>query len=261
MISLSQLNEIQVIVFGLILLRMMGFVFSAAILNSPSIPVMTKILFSMVLAMLMYGSVANTDVLAKVSASQNSLLIMAILELMVGLLLGFLTRVFFFSVSMAGELISVSMGLGQAQMFNPLIGNMGNAMEQFFVFMATLLFFAINGHHHFIFSLIESFKVLELAPLSLSVSGFDDLVISAQQFFILGIKLSAPVMVSMIVVQMGVGLLSRAVPQINVITTTATLTAALGFLILFVSVPLVVFQMTGLIDLTSGELIRFLRSL
>lgn len=261
MISLSQLNEIQVIVFALILLRMTAFVFSAAVLNSPTVPVVAKVLFSVVLTMLMYSSVATSEVVAKVSTTESALVVMSVIELLTGLCLGFLTRIFFFAISMAGELISVAMGLGQAQMFNPLIGNMGNAMEQFFVFVATLLYLTINGHHYLIHGLTESFKMVQLGNLSLSTAGFLSLVESAQQFFILGIKISAPVVISMVLVQVGVGLLSRAVPQINVLTTSASITTALGFLILFVSLPLIVFQMSGLVDLTALELFKFIKYL
>ena len=259
MISLSQLNEIQVVVFSLVLLRMTAFVFSAAIFNSTSVPIVAKVLFSVVLTMLMYSSVATTQTVARVSDLEGSLILMSVVELLTGLCLGFLTRIFFFAVSMAGELISVAMGLGQAQMFNPLVGNMGNAMEQFFVFVATLLYLTINGHHHLIHALTESFKLIPLAHTNLSTNGFLSIVESAQQFFVLGIKISSPVVISMMLVQVGVGLLSRAVPQINVLTTSASITTALGFLVLFISLPLIVFQMTGLVDITALELFKFIK--
>lgn len=261
MFSVSQLTEIQIITFALILLRMSGFVFSAAILNSPSIPVYAKVLLTVVLTMMTFGPVANSITLARVAELQDQIILLAGVEIITGLMIGFMTRIFFFAISMAGELISVSMGLGQAQMFNPLIGNMGNSMEQFFVFMATLLYLGIQGHHQLIQALFESFKIISIGHTSISTVGFNHVVLSAQQFFILGIQISAPVLISMLVVQFGVGLLSRAVPQINVLTTTASITVALGFLILFISVPLIVFQMNGLIDLTTLELFKFLKQI
>jgi len=259
MFSISQLNEIQIIVFALILLRMTGFIFSAAIFNSPSISIPVKVLLSVVLAMLLFNTVASKEILVRVSENQNSLLIFAVMEILIGVSIGFLTRIFFFTVSMAGELISISMGLGQAQMFNPLIGNMGNALEQFLVFLATLLYFALNGHHYLIHGLTQSFQIISLGKISLATEGYASSVYMAQQFFILGIKIAAPVLIAMMVVQVGVGLLSRAVPQINVLTTTSSVTAVLGFIVLFISLPLMVFQMTGIIDVTTLELFKFIK--
>ncbi len=261
MFSISQLNEIQILIFALIMLRMIAFVFSAAVLNSPSFPVHAKVLFSVVLTMLLFKSVATNKMIAQISEQQDQILILSVMELLIGLSLGFLTRIYFFAISMAGELISVSMGLGQAQMFNPMMGNMGNSIEQFLVFLATLLYFAINGHHNLIYGLTESFRTIEIARLSMNTEGFASVVYLTQNFFVIGIQIAAPVLISMIIVQVGVGLLSRAVPQINVLTTTASITVALGFVILLISLPLIIFQLTGIIDLTNTEFFRFLKQI
>lgn len=261
MFSVSQLNEIQIIVFGLIMLRMTAFVFSAAILNSPAIPIICKVLFGVVLTMMMYKSVATNVIVARVSEMPEQLIQLAIMELLIGVSLGFLTRLFFFAISMAGELISVAMGLGQGQLFNPMMGSMGNALEQFFTILSTLLYFSINGHHYLIDALVQSFQAVELARLSLNAAAFGSSTLLAQQFFIIGIKMSAPVLISMAVIQVGIGLLSRAVPQINVLSTSASITIALGFVILFISLPLMVFQMTGVLDLTTLELFKFIKAI
>ena len=261
MFSVSQLNEIQIIVFGLIMLRMTAFVFSAAILNSPTIPTICKVLFAVVLTMMVYKPVATNILLARVNDLSGELIQLAIFELLIGVSLGFLTRLFFFAVSMAGELISVAMGLGQGQLFNPMMGNMGSALEQFFTVLSTLLYFGINVHHYLIQGLVQSFQTIEVARLTLNAAVYGSTTLLAQEFFIIGIKMAAPVLISMAVIQVGIGLLSRAVPQINVLSTSASITIALGFLILFISLPLMVFQITGVLDITSLELFKFIKTI
>lgn len=259
MFSISQLNEIQVIAFGLILLRMSGFVFTAAILNAPSVSIPLKILISLVLTMTVFNTVANNAVLVGLNGMEDSLITLAVKEVFIGIAIGFATRVFFFSVGMAGEMISVSMGLGQAQMFNPMMGNMGNVMEQFFVALATLLYMGLNGHHYMIEGLAGSFQAVQLTTLTVKSIGFLEVVKYTQEFFIFGIKIAAPVMISMIVVQAGVGILSRAVPQINVLMTAAPVTILLGFGILIISLPLMVFQLSGLLEISTAELFKFIK--
>lgn len=259
MFSVSQLNEIQIIAFGLILLRMSGFVFTAAILNSNSISAPLKILLSLVLTMTVFNTVATSSVLVGLNEIDDSIITLAAKEIFIGISLGFATRVFFFAIGMAGELISISMGLGQAQIFNPMMGSMGNAMEQFFVALATLLYLGLNGHHFMIEGLTASFQTVQLTTASLKSLGFLEVAKYAQEFFIYGIKIAAPVMISMVVVQVGVGILSRAVPQINVLMTAAPVTVLLGFAILFISLPLMLFQLNGLLELSTDELFKFIK--
>ena len=261
MFSVSQLNEIQIIAFGLILIRMSGFVFSAAILSSTSVSVSLKILFSVVLTMAVFNVVVTDTMLVELKSLEDSLLTLAVKEVLIGIIIGFVTRVFFFAVAMAAELISVTMGIGQAQIFNPLMGSMGNVMEQFFVALATLLYLGLNGHHLLVQGLVSSFQYISVTQQSLNVNSFMDVVLVTQEFFTFGIKIAAPVMIAMLVIQVGIGLLCRAVPQINVIMTAAPITILLGFGILFISLPLIVLQLNSLLGLSADELFKFIKAI
>ena len=261
MLNFSQLTEIQILMFALILLRMSSFVVSAAVFSSQSIAVPVKILFALVFSIAVFTPVATNEALVRLHGMQGDLLLLAMREVAIGLTLGFMTRLFFFAISMAGEIVSISMGLGQAQIFNPMMGSMGNAMEQFYSVIATLVFLALNGHHIMIQGLVESFTITPLAQLSFQVGSFAEVVMRVQNFLVIGIKIAAPIMVSMMILQFGIALLSRVVPQINVIMTSASITVLAGFVILFVSLPLLVMQMTGLMDFSMNEFLKFIRAI
>jgi flagellar biosynthetic protein FliR len=260
-INFSQLNEMQILAFALILLRMSAFLVSAAIFNSTSISAPLKILISVVFTIVVFNPTASNEVLVRIEENQSDLLLFAGREVILGLALGFVTRLFFFSIAMAGEIVAIAMGLGQAQMFNPMLGSMGNAMEQFYGVIATLVFLAFNGHHFMIQGIVESFQTAPLATLSLQVATFSELVYKIQDYFIIGIKISAPLLISMTVVQFGIALLSRVVPQINVLVTTASLTVVLGFVVMFISLPLLVMQMSGMLTISMDEFFKFLRAI
>jgi flagellar biosynthetic protein FliR len=146
-------------------------------------------------------------------------------------------------------------------MFNPMIGSMSNSMEQFYSVIATLVFLSLNGHHLMIMGIVESFVSSPIAVLSLQYSSFAEVVIKIQSFFIIGIKMSAPILISMMIVQLGIALLSRVVPQINVLVTSASITVLIGFFILFVSLPLLAMQMSGLMDFSMGEFFKFIKAI
>lgn len=261
MFNFSELNEVQILMFGLILLRMTAFIVSSAIFSSPSISVALKVLFSVVLTLTVFRTVATSDALVRLHELENNLLMLCARELAIGLCLGFVTRLFFFGLSMAGELVSISLGLGQAQMFNPMMGSMGNAMEQFYVIVGSLVYLSLNGHHLLIQGLVQSFEVTPVALMQFHFESFAEMVLKAQSFFVVGVKIAAPVIICMIIIQVGIALISRAVPQINVLVTSASITSLVGFLVIFVSLPLLVMQMTGLMDLTHVEFLKFLKTL
>ncbi len=261
MINFSELNEIQILMFGLVLLRMIAFIVSSAIFSSASISVALKILFSVVLTITVFKSVATSEALVRLHDLENDLLMLAAREVAIGLCLGFVTRLFFFGLSMAGELVSISLGLGQAQMFNPMMGSMGNAMEQFYVIMGSLIYLSLNGHHLLLQGIVQSFQTTPVALLQFHFESFAEMSLKAQSFFVVGIKIAAPILISMIIIQVGIALVSRAVPQINVLVTSASITSLVGFLVIFVSLPLLVMQMTGLMDLTHIEFFKFLKTL
>ena len=261
MISFSQLNEIQILLFALVLVRMSAFIVSAAIFNSAQISAPLKILLAVAFTLAVYKPIATNMVIARISDMQGDLLLLTLREALIGVMLGFVTRFFFFAIAMAGELVSISMGLGQAQIFNPMVGSMGNAMEQFYSVLATLVFLAFNGHHLMIQGIVESFTSSPLAQLTLQYNSFSEIVFKMQDYFIIGIKIAAPVMISMMVVQLGMALLSRVVPQINVLVTSASITVLLGFVIMFISLPLLVMQMSGLIDVSMTDFFKFLKAI
>ena len=261
MISFSQLNEMQILVFGLILLRMIAFVVSSAVFSAAQIPVPLKVLMAVVFTLVIYSSVASNEVIVRMKESQDQLLLLSAREVLIGISLGFVTRLFFFAVGMAGELVSISMGLGQAQMFNPMMGSMGNAMEQFYMVIGTLVFLGFNGHHFMIQGVVQSYQTVPLAELTLVPQTFAEIVYKIQEFFVIAIKIAAPVLISMIIIQFGMALLSRVVPQINVIVTSASLTVVLGFVILFICLPLLVSQMGGMMSLSLDEFFKFLKAI
>ena len=108
---------------------------------------------------------------------------------------------------------------------------------------------------------MQSFSATPVAVLQFHFGSFVEIVLKAQSFFEIGIKIASPILISMIVIQVGIALVSRAVPQINVLVTSASITSLLGFVIIFISLPLLVMQMTGLMDLTHVEFFKFLKTL
>lgn len=259
MFNWNALNEAQILLFALILLRMVAFVVSSAVFGSPTVSSPVKVLLSLVLAMLVFPSVKLGSV--NYGLISNEIIGLAVRELLVGLSLGFLTRLFFFVVTMTGDLVSVSVGLSASQLYNPMLGSNGNALDSFYSALGTLVFLAINGHHMLITSMVQSFTLVPVGSMTLNVGPFAEMAAYGQDVMLMAIRMCAPVLVTILLVNLAMGILGRAVPQINVLVTSMPVTIMLGMAVVFICLPLLILEMNGVVDVTASKLFAVMKNL
>jgi len=259
MINWSAFTEAQILLFALILLRMIAFVVSSAIFGSPLVNTPVKILLSLVLSIMLFPVVRTGSV--NYELISNEIIGLAVRELIVGLSLGFLTRLFFFVVTMTGDLVSMSVGLSASQLYNPMLGSNGNSMDQFYTTLGTLVFLAINGHHMLLSAISQSYDILPVSSLSLNVGPFAEMAVFGQAVLIMAIKMCAPVLVTILLVNLAMGILGRAVPQINVLVTSMPVTILMGLTVVFICLPLMAMEMNGVVEITASKLFAVMKHL
>jgi flagellar biosynthetic protein FliR len=259
MTNLYALSEGQLLLFALILMRMTAFVVSSAIFGSPTVSAHLKVLFSLMLSVLLFPIVKAGNVNYLVISDQIILLVAR--ELLIGLTLGFLTRLFFFTVTMTGDLVSITVGLNASQMYNPLLGANGNTMDQFYSVLGTLVFLAVNGHHLLLSALAQSFDMVPVASMNLNWGVFGEMATFGQATLLIAIKMSAPMIVAIFVTNLSMGILGRAVPQMNVLVTSMPVTILLGMSVVFLCLPLFVLEMNGVLDITATKLFMVMKHL
>jgi flagellar biosynthetic protein FliR len=159
-------------------------------------------------------------------------------ETALGIMLGAAVRVIFFAVDMAGQIISHAMGLSIATVFNPEMGQ-STEVARLYGIIAMLLMLSIDAHHELITVLVQSYEWLPVGQVDVS-----NLIIKAvnagSKIFIVALKISAPVMVGMLIVNILIGFLYKAAPQINVFFVSFPIFIGIGFLIMIISVPVFV---------------------
>lgn len=251
-------SDNHILYFALILLRVISFIFSSAIFSSANINIPVKVLFSIVLSFTVF-----TVFHGKVQTLQpvvDQIILLSAQEVFRGLCLGLITRFFFFAVSMSGDLISISIGLSSAQIYNPVSGTQSNIFEQFQVLLATLIFFALQGHHMMIGALTQSFEIFPVTVIGFNEKAFGSIVGLGAVLMEIAIKMAAPVMVAILLVNLMMGILGRTVPQLNVLMTGFSFTLLAGFLVLVVTLPLMVTEMNSVADVTGQYLFQFMRA-
>lgn len=255
--DIYRFTQVELLSFALILIRVSSFLVSWPVFGSSVVPTQVKILFAVLLAFILYPVVGHKVFTKDILSEQ--IIFLAGREVIVGLAIGYLTRIFFLTISMAGYLVSTSMGLSTAQILNPMLSENSTSMEQFYTILATLFFLTINGHQIFISAFVKSFEIIPLTRDLLSFANFSAIGSLAQTVLIIAIQLSAPVLVSLLFMNITMAIVGRAVPQLNVLVTSLPVNILVGFFVLSVSVPFLVWQMGHLLEETTAQVFNMMK--
>jgi len=164
--------------------------------------------------------------------SLTSLLVFMLQEIFIGVVLGATARVTLGALQTAGSVIAQQMGLGFVTSVDPTQGQQGLLIGNFLTLLGVTLLFATDSHHLVIAALNDSYKIF--APGEMMASG-DVASLATRAFaaaFKIGLQLSAPFLVFGLVFNIGLGVLARLMPQMQVYFVGAPLSILAGFLIL-----------------------------
>ncbi|MFZ3186472.1 MAG: flagellar biosynthetic protein FliR [Pseudomonas sp.] len=151
-------------------------------------------------------------------------------EILIGVMLGFTLQLFFHLFSVAGQIIAVQTGLGFASMVDPGNGVSVPVLAQMLLMLVTLLFLAMNGHLVVFEVLAESFITLPVGT-GLSTAHYWELAGKLGWVFGAGLLLVLPAVTALLVVNLAFGLMTRAAPQLNIISIGFPLTMVLGLVV------------------------------
>ncbi|PZP61802.1 MAG: flagellar biosynthetic protein FliR [Azospira oryzae] len=213
------------------LARVLGLLMVAPVLSTA--PARVRIGLGVV-ATLAIAPMAGTMPEAAVGSLQGLLILAQ--EVAVGAAMGFAVRLTFAALQVAGDLAGLQMGLGFATFFDPQSSGQTPVMAQFVELAGVLLFLAINGHLMMMAALAQSFQVLPVGA-ALAPGSWRTLAELGTGVFSLGVLLALPVVGPLLVVNVVLGVLSRAAPQLNIFAVGFPMTLMAGFVALAVTLP------------------------
>ncbi|NTU41471.1 MAG: flagellar biosynthetic protein FliR [Nitrospirales bacterium] len=177
-------------------------------------------------------------------------------ELALGLILGAAVRAVFFAVDMGGQMISNAMGLSIATIFNPEMGQ-STEVARIYGIIAMLLMLAVDAHHDLITIFVRSYEWLPVGQVDVR-SLLLKAVGVGSRVFIVALKISAPVLVGMLITQILLGFLYKAAPQINIFMVSFPVYIGIGFLIVLISIPVFAHVFTAEFNDLRDEMLRIL---
>lgn len=221
----------------LVFARMLGIFIFNPILSRRNIPTIAKVV---TVVFITYIAILTVQPEPVDTGNQTGVYLMMICrETVIGLILGFITDLFFYTVQVAGEVMDMQSGLGMAKVFDPESNVQMSIMGSFISFMMYLYFFATNSHLTLIRLFIMSYDIIPIG-----VGGFNpDLGYVVASYFsvvlALAIKFALPIMAAEFILEFCMGVLMKSVPQIQIMVVNIQLKVAFGFALLFMTaVPL-----------------------
>lgn len=215
------------------LARILALIASSPVLGNKQVPVRVKVGLSVLLTLIIAPTLNDLPQLAV--GSPQGLLIL-IQQIIIGIAMGFTMRLIFTAVEMAGELAGMQMGLGFASFYDPINASHTQIISQWMSIVASLAFLALNGHLYMLAGLAESFQTLPIGNM-ISSKGFYGVASWGGSIFSYALQLSLPLLAALLIVNLALGILTRAAPQLNLFAVGFPITLAIGFLVLALSTP------------------------
>lgn len=198
----------------LVFLRLISFFTIATGLFPKGTPPMAKIGVAIILS---YIILPGVD-FSQINSISNMIVFMAncISEVVTGIILGFITELCFMAAKFAGNMMDLQSGLAMASMFDPNSNSNATLIERLLYWISLVIFFIVDGHHILILQLIESFKWVTLGKFILFQGSAGIIIEAFISFFIIGFKMAIPIILIVVITDLVLGLMSRTVPQLNV---------------------------------------------
>jgi flagellar biosynthetic protein FliR len=216
------------------MMRIGAMFISMPVIGTRLVPTRVKIIISLVLSVVVLPLLPD---LPQVEALSLEGLLVSVQQILIGLSMGFTMQLVFGALMIAGEAIAMSMGLGFASMVDPTNGVSVPVISQFFVILGTLLFLALGGHLMLIQLVVNSFDSLPISATGVGRDSFWALVTWGSQMFIGALWIAIPALISMLVITLSMGVMTRAAPQLNIFSVGFPVSMFMGFIILILVIP------------------------
>ncbi|MDR3600700.1 MAG: flagellar biosynthetic protein FliR [Desulfosporosinus sp.] len=256
--SLADLLQWDLSLFLLILSRWTGMIMLAPVFGARGVPGVVKLLLAVSLSVIVYPLISATKPL--IPSELLPYVAVVIKEVFVGLVIGFVIYTFTAVLDGAGQLIDFQMGFTMGAAIDPIYGVQSPMMGNFQMILATMLLLASDSHHYLIAAMLKSYAYIPINPSALptQITFYVQLV---AHVFALAIQMALPIFGALLVSDIGVGLLSRTVPQLNIFSVVFPVKIIFGFTILYLSLPFFGEAVTHLFNLNMAWVLELYQGL
>jgi flagellar biosynthetic protein FliR len=206
-------------------LRIGAMLIAVPVLSIEAVSVRIRVLLTLALTLMIYPTIdpVSAEGLAEI-----------VNQILIGVLMGFFLQIVTAAVVVGGQAIANAMGLSMATMVDPGLGTVP-LMSQFLLILATLIFLGVGGHMLVIGILLRSFETFPVGVAFIGEANFGALIEWSAMIFLGGVLLALPVMVALLLVNTGVGVITRAAPSLNIFAVGFPVFFLTGYAVLILS--------------------------
>jgi flagellar biosynthetic protein FliR len=217
-------------------------------IGEPYVSPRVRLLLALMIALLLTPVLSGT-----LPGLPDSLALLALLvlgEVVVGLFIGTVTRFFMAALTTAGMMIAYSTALANALTNDPSAAQQGSISGSFLTLVALLTIFALNLHHLMLQALVESYQLF-VPGQALPLGDFSDMVARVMaRTFLLSFQLAAPFVTVAMIFFLGIGLLARLMPQVQIFFVAMPVQIAMGLVVMSLAVPYIIRWFAGGLERT-----------
>lgn len=229
------------------------------ILGYAAVPVHVKAAFSFALTIIVFPLVSLE--LAPLSNSPIELIIVFAREVLVGLIIGFITTIVFFGIQMAGQIVGIQIGFGIINIIDPYTNIQISLIGQLNYLVALLVFICLEGHHFLIRALVLCYEYIPLAGASFPTGLPAQVNLLSGLVFDVALRVAAPIMVALLITDVALGLIARVAPQMNVFLVGFPLKIGVGLFVLTMTVSYFPYIFGKLFDQFQRDVLLIIRLL
>jgi flagellar biosynthetic protein FliR len=213
--------------------------------SSRAVPSMAKVVLSLGLA---FATAPAIDA-ESIAVDTWSLLATVVIQVAIGLTMGFVTSLLFSAVAAAGSLVDVFGGFSLAQGFDPLGMNASTVFGTFHQMLATVLLFISGGYLMVIGGLLKTFTVLPVGATP-EIDGAPEVMVMAfRMFFVTAVQIALPLVAVLFIADLGLALLTKVAPQLNALNVMFPAKIGLTLLLVGLSFPILSGVLRNMVDL------------
>jgi flagellar biosynthesis protein FliR len=227
-------QQVQLFLFSF--LRVSAILVTMPIVGNAIVPMQIKGGLSLLMTIMIYPFVPND--LSFITYDFLPLILRMAAEVFIGVVIGFTALFIFAGIQFAGDMIGFQMGFSIADIFDPLTSQQVSIISEFQFMMVMIIFLFVDAHHIFLTAMVDSFRILRIQDFHVSQEFFRRMVTLSGEVFVIAVKISAPIVAVLFFVNVGLGVIARTVPQINVFIVGIPLQIAIGLIFLGVTAPI-----------------------
>jgi flagellar biosynthetic protein FliR len=241
----NQLGSDHVTAFFLVLARIAPLFLLAPLFSSKMVPAKVRSIIGVALAIGLTGVAMHGQVIPGQPLPVAGLVVE---NLLVGLAFSFAIGVVFFAIELTGVISDAASGVSFGSQLDPLTGSQGGVLSTLYSLVGTMIFLAIGGDAWTLRGLAKTFRLVPLTKGPRIGSLVNGIETASSTMFVAAIEVAAPLLLAIVIADVGFGLVSRVVPQLNVFAVGFPVKVAVAILVVGASLPFVGGWMTSQIE-------------